>query len=52
MLRIRHAKADDLEEIDRETAIDLLRQGDSNLWFHFDTPSEDELQFLQNNLNP
>jgi magnesium transporter len=50
MLRIRHAKADDLEEIDRETAIDLLRRGDSNLWFHFDTPSEDELQFLQNNL--
>ena len=50
MLRIRHAKADDFEEIDREAAIDLLRQGDSNLWFHFDTPSEDELQFLQNNL--
>lgn len=50
MLTIRHAKADDLEEIDKETAIDLLRQGDSNLWFHFDTPSEDELQFLQNNL--
>ena len=50
MLRIRHAKAEDLEQIDREMALDLLRRGDSNLWFHFDAPSEGELHFLQEHL--
>jgi magnesium transporter len=50
MLTIRHAKGDDLEEIERDLAVDLLGRGDSNLWFHFDTPKEDELQFLQQNL--
>ncbi len=50
MLTIRHAKADEVEEIDRDMALDLLRRGDSNLWFHFDAPNEDELQFLRDNL--
>ena len=50
MLTIRQAKADDVEEIDREMAVDLLRWGDSNLWFHVDAPNEDELQFLRDNL--
>ena len=31
-------------------AHDLLRRSDSNLWFHCDTPNEDELQFLRDNL--
>ena len=49
MLTIRHAKGD-LEEIERDLAVDLLGRGDPNLWFHFDTAKEDELQFLQQNL--
>ena len=36
MLTIRHAKGD-LEEIERDLAVDLLGRGDPNLWFHFDT---------------
>lgn len=50
MLTIRHAKGDDVEEIERDLAVDLLERGDANLWLHFDTPKEDELQFLQQNL--
>ena len=50
MLIIRRSKADGLEEISRDVAADLLRRGDSNLWLHFDTPDQEELQFLQKTL--
>jgi magnesium transporter len=50
MLIIRRSKADRLEEISRAVAADLLRQGDSNLWLHFNTPNEEELRFLQETL--
>jgi magnesium transporter len=50
MLTIRRSKADGLEEISRDVAARLLSQGDSNLWLHFDTPNEEELQFLQKHL--
>ena len=50
MLIIRRSKADGLEEINRDEAADLLRQGDSNLWLHFDTPKEEEIRFLQETL--
>jgi magnesium transporter len=50
MLIIRRSKADDLEEIERDAAADLLRRGDSYLWLHFDTPKEEEIRFLQENL--
>jgi magnesium transporter len=50
MLIIRHSKGNGLEEISRDAAADLLRRADSNLWFHFDTPNEEELRFLEENL--
>jgi Mg2+ and Co2+ transporter CorA len=50
MLAIRRSTANGLEEISRDAATDLLRRGDSYLWFHFDAPTEDELRFLQEEL--
>ena len=50
MLIIRCSKADDLEEIERDVAVDLLRRGDPYLWLHFDTPNEEEIRFLQKTL--
>jgi magnesium transporter len=50
MLIIRRPKAEGLEEISRDVAATLLRRGDSNLWLHFDTPKEEEIRFLQENL--
>jgi len=47
LLTIRRAGAKGVEEISREAAVDLLRRGDARLWFHFDSPGEDEIQFLQ-----
>ena len=49
MLIIRCSRGDRLEEISRETATDLLSRRDANLWLHFDTPTEDELDFLKEN---
>jgi magnesium transporter len=50
MLIIRRSTTNGLEEVSRDAAIDLLARGDSNLWFHFDTPTEDELRLLQEEL--
>lgn len=50
MLTIRRAKADGLEEINRDTAVNLLSRSESKLWLDFDAPNQDELQFLQQNL--
>jgi magnesium transporter len=47
MLVIRRPRENGLEEISRDAAIDLLNRGDANLWVHLDTPTEDELRFLQ-----
>jgi magnesium transporter len=49
MLIIRRSTTNGLEEVSRDAAIDLLARGDSNLWFHFDAPTEDELRFLKEN---
>jgi magnesium transporter len=50
MLTIRRSTTNGLEEVSRDAAPDLLRRADSNLWFHLDTPTEDELGFLKENL--
>jgi magnesium transporter len=50
MLTIRRSTTNGLEEIGRDAAADLLRRADSNLWFHLDIPTEDELGFLEENL--
>ena len=47
MLIIRCSRGDRLEEISREAATDLLSRRDANLWLHFDTPTEEELDFLK-----
>jgi magnesium transporter len=49
MLIIRCSSGDRLEEISREAATDLLSRRDANLWLHFDTPTEEELDFLKEN---
>jgi len=51
MLTIRRAGAKGSEEISREAALKILPLGDASLWFHFDSPSEEELRFLQQNFN-
>lgn len=50
MLIIRRRIGNGLEEVRRDSAIDLLRRGDSNVWFHCDAPNDDELRFLQDHL--
>jgi magnesium transporter len=50
MLVIRRATATGLEEVNRDSAIDLCRRGDSNLWLHLDAPTDEELRFLQEHL--
>jgi magnesium transporter len=50
MLIIRRSTTNGLEEVSRDAAADLLTRSDSNLWFHFDAPTEDELRFLEENL--
>jgi magnesium transporter len=42
--------ANGAEEISSDSVPELLKRADSNLWLHFDSPSEDELRFLQNRL--
>jgi Mg2+ and Co2+ transporter CorA len=50
MLIIRRPTGNGLEEVRRDSAIDLLPRGDSNVWFHCDAPNDDELRFLQEHL--
>ena len=47
MLTIRRSAANQLEEVSRDSASDLLTRADANLWFHFDAPTEEELRFLE-----
>jgi len=42
--------ANGAEEISSDSVPDVLKRADSNLWLHFDAPSDDELRFLQNHL--
>ena len=49
MLIIRCSTGDRLEEISREAAVELPSRRDANLWLHFDTPTEEELDFLKEN---
>jgi Mg2+ and Co2+ transporter CorA len=48
----RRAKGDGLEEIGRDVAVDLLKRGDSKLWLHFDSPTQEDLQFLRKHPHP
>ena len=50
MLTIRRATGNGIEEISKEAAAELLRQDQSNLWFHLDDPSDEELGFLKREL--
>jgi magnesium transporter len=50
MLTIRHSTGNGLVEVSLNSASDLLKRGGSNLWFHFDTPTEEELRWLQEEL--
>lgn len=51
MLTIRRAsKPGQIEEVSRETVSDLLRRDGSSLWFHLDSPAEEELNFLEREL--
>jgi len=52
MLTIHRSTANGLENVSRESVAELLPRGDANLWFHFDTPTEEELRFLQDDLKP
>lgn len=51
MLTIRRAhKSDRIEEVGQEAVAGLLKAGESSLWFHLDSPTEEELNFLQKEL--
>ena len=50
MLTIRRSTVNGLENVSRDAVADLLARGDAHLWFHFDTPTEAELRFLQEDL--
>ncbi|HEV8343605.1 MAG TPA: magnesium/cobalt transporter CorA [Candidatus Binatia bacterium] len=51
MLTIRRAhKPDQIEEVAQEAVADLLKTGDSSLWFHLDSPTQEELSFLEKEL--
>ncbi|HET7004792.1 MAG TPA: magnesium/cobalt transporter CorA [Candidatus Binatia bacterium] len=50
MLTIRRAAGNGLEEVSRQAVAELLQGGNTNLWFHFDTPTEEEMRFLQDTL--
>jgi magnesium transporter len=47
MLTIRRPTANGLEIVNRDAVADLLSRADANLWLHFDTPTEEEIKFLQ-----
>ena len=50
MLTIHRATGNGIEEISKEAAIEVLRRNQSNLWFHLDDPSDEELDFLKHEL--
>ena len=50
MLTIRRSTGNGLENVSRDAIADLLLRGDSDLWFHFDAPTEEELRFLRDDL--
>src|SRR5258706_3461415 len=47
MLTIRRSTTNGIENVSRDAVAELLAHGDADLWFHFDTPTEDELGDLQ-----
>ena len=50
MLTIRRSTKNGIEKVSPETFSDYLKDSNSKLWFHLDTPTDAELQFLQNEL--
>jgi len=50
MLTIHRSTANGLENVGREAVAELLPSDNAKLWFHFDTPTQEELRFLQNDL--
>jgi len=47
MLTIRRSTGKGLEVVNRDAVADSLARADANVWLHFDTPTEEELKFLQ-----
>lgn len=47
MLIVRRATAKGLETLGRDSVPDCLERADSNLWFHCDTPTDEEIRLLQ-----
>ena len=47
MLTIRRSTTNGIENVSRDTVAEFLAHGDADLWFHFDTPTEEELRDLQ-----
>src|SRR5215470_8055780 len=50
MLTIRRSTKNGMEKINPEAVVDYLQDDHSKLWFHLDTPTDAELQFLQKEL--
>ena len=51
MLTIRQAhRSGQVEEVSKDAVSDLLSNGDSSLWFHLDSPTQEELSFLEKEL--
>lgn len=50
MLLIRRIKGNSIEEVSPDVAANILGQGDAKLWFHFESPTEEELGFLRKHL--
>ena len=50
MLTIRRSTANGLENVSQDAVAKLLARADTNLWFHFDAPTNEELRFLQEDL--
>src|SRR6476620_9265792 len=50
MLTIRRSTVNGLENVSQDAVAELLARADTNLWFHFDAPTNEELRFLQEDL--
>src|SRR4051794_37516293 len=50
MLTIRRLTGNGIEEVRADSVPDILKRGDTNLWFHCDMPTDEELRFLQEHL--
>src|ERR1051325_5410619 len=50
MLTIRRSNGNGLQEVPKEAAAEFLRRNETNLWFHLDKPTDDELDFLRREL--